>query len=90
MKIHNLKTDPEVFAMSFSGVKPWEIRFNDRDFQSGDMLILEETKYSGEEMKKGKPLEYTGRKLSRLILYILPVGAYGLADGWVVMTVSNI
>ena len=60
MKIHNLKTDPEVFAMSFSGIKPWEIRFNDMDFKVGDMLVLEETKHSGEEMKKGALLNTQG------------------------------
>ena len=73
MKIHELKTDPEAFGMSFSGCKPWEIRKNDRNFKVGDMLILKETRYTGDEMKKGRPIEYTGRELSRLINYILPV-----------------
>lgn len=90
MKTHNLKTDPEVFSASLIGLKPWEIRYDDRGYQVGDMIILEETKYSRYEMRRGKPLEYTGRKLSLLITYILPVRTYGSEDGLVVMTVSNI
>ena len=88
MKTHELKTDPDVFAQSYAGKKEWEIRYNDRDFKIDDFLILRETKYSGEEMKQGKPLEYTGRVLERIIDYVLPQGSYGLADGWVVMSIS--
>ena len=85
---HELKTDPYVFGLSWSGVKPWEIRANDRQFLCGDILILKETKYSGEEMGNGKPLEYTGRQLTRRIDCI--VSGYGLNDGWIIMTVSNL
>jgi len=90
MKIHELKTDPNVFAISFSGIKPWEIRKNDRNFKVGDLLILKETISTGEEMKNGAPLIYTGRILSRLINYILDGNIYGLEANWVIMTVSNI
>lgn len=88
MIIHDLKTDPEAFRASCDGVKPWEIRFDDRGFKVGDLVVLLETKHSGEEMRRGFPLEYTGRRLTRRIDYILPVGSYVLYDGWVVMTVS--
>lgn len=90
MKIHKLKTDSAVFNMSFIGSKPFEIRKDDRGFEVGDLLILQETRFSGEEMAAGKPLEYTGRELSRMINYILPAGSYGLSPGWVVMTVDKI
>lgn len=90
MNVHKLKTDPDVFAMSFSGCKPFEIRKDDRGFKVGDLLILQETRFSGEEMRGGSPLEYTGREISRLVDYILPAGSYGLKPDWVVMTVSKI
>ena len=86
MMQHELKTDQSVFILSWTGVKPFEIRLNDRDFRSGDILILKETRYSDEEMKSGKPLEYTGRQLTRRVDFI--VSGYGLQDGWVVMTVA--
>ena len=90
MKTHELKTDPGCFCMSFCGSKNFEIRKNDRDFKVGDLLMLKETSFSGDEMKEGKPLEYTGRVLSRRINYILPGGKYGLSPEFVVMDVVKI
>lgn len=87
MAQHELKTDPKVFLASFADMKPFEIRFNDRDYYCGDVLVLKETRYSGEEMKAGQPLEYTGRELMRRVDYILD--GYGLQDGWVIMSVSK-
>ena len=88
MKTHELKTDPDAFDGSWRGVKPWEIRFNDRDFKVGDRLSLRETIYTGEEMKNGKPLEFTGRSICLDILYVLSGPIYGLSDGWVIMSVN--
>lgn len=89
MKVHDLKTDPEVFAMSFRGDKPFEIRFNDRDFACGDLLVLRETKFSAWGMREGAPLEYTGRVLSRIVTSVIPGDMYGIKEGWVVMGVRN-
>ena len=88
-KHHKLKTDPVVFQDSWTGHKNFEIRYNDRDFQVGDSITLRETVYSGEEMKEGKPLEYTGREIDRKIDYILRGPLYGLKSGWVIMAVSS-
>ena len=88
MKTHELKTDPEPFAASFRGDKPYEIRLNDRDFACGDLLTLRETKFSGEEMKEGKPLEYTGRTLSRIVSEVRT--NYGISDGWCILGVRKI
>lgn len=90
MEVHELKTDPDVFAMSYAGNKNFEIRKNDRDFQVGDLLILKETLFSGEQMKNGMPLQYSGRILSRSVNYILPGGEYGLDPEWVIMDVIKI
>lgn len=84
--IHNLKTDPGVFEQTAIGNKPWEIRLNDRNFKVGDYVLLLETKYSGEAMRNGKPLVYTGREYKFQIRYIMHGPAYGLKMDWVIMS----
>lgn len=40
--IHDLKTDPVYFERVFNGEKTFEVRKDDRGYQSGDTLILRE------------------------------------------------
>ena len=56
MKVHILKTWPVFFWDVSTGAKTFEIRKNDRGFQVGDELILQEydpisKQYSGEELR---------------------------------------
>lgn len=87
--IHRLKTDSLAFDDIASGVKRFEIRFNDRDYEVGDILILEKTKCSGEEIRSGKPLVFTGDVVSVDVTHILKGPIYGLAGGWVIMSLSK-
>lgn len=41
-KWHHLKTWPPYFQMILDGSKTFDLRENDRDFQEGDYLVLEE------------------------------------------------
>lgn len=86
---HELKTDPAVFAPVYTGEKTFEIRKNDRGFQVGDTLRLRETRFSGEEMAQGHPLEYTGREVSVQVKYILEGPVYGLEAGWCIMAIGK-
>ena len=88
MKTHELKTDPSIFDDVVKGLKRFEIRKNDRDYAVGDLLKLRKTRHSGEEMAKGAPLEYVGPPLYVYAKYILYGPIYGLADGWVVITIE--
>ena len=100
MKKHELKTDPQVFDDVVSGRKTFEIRKDDRGFEVGDLLKLRKTKHTGVEMcsyphpdhpgrvVKGKPLEYIGPPLYVRVTYILRGPIYGLADGWVIMSIQ--
>ncbi len=85
---HILKTDPGVFELSATGKKGYEIRFNDRCFAVGDVLLLRETVKSGDDMRSGgADLEFTGRELHREVTAI--VEGYGLAEGWVILSVKD-
>lgn len=84
MKIHELKTDPQEFEKSWRGDKSFEIRFDDRDFQPGDIVVLKETESDGGYMRiTGIPVKYTGRQLTRRILS--KTTGYGLGAGWCVI-----
>lgn len=85
--IHELKTDSEVFQAVVEGRKTFEIRFNDRDFKVGDELVLLETIHTGEQMKQGKPLLFSGNKLRKKVSYVL--SGYGLQDGWVILGITS-
>ena len=93
MKEHVLKTDPRMFQASLKGIKKFEIRINDRNFKEGDVLELLETEHSGLDMEDGGlPLVYTGRVLFMKVDFVLHghASGYGLAEDWVVMSVSAI
>lgn len=62
VKMHELKTLPEFFGAQLKGVKKFEVRLNDRDYWTGDILVLRE--YSPEH-------GYTGKYLHVEITYIL-------------------
>jgi ASC-1-like (ASCH) protein len=76
MKSHNIKCWPEYFELLATGKKTFEIRENDRDYQVGDILFIQEW---DPETKR-----YTGRQLKRKIKYMIQ-GQFGLPDNICVM-----
>lgn len=76
--IHELKTWPEPFKSLQEGVKTFEIRVNDRNFQVGDTLLLHEW----------NPVtkSYTGYILVRRVTYLTE---WDQKPGNVVMGLSN-
>jgi hypothetical protein len=75
---HRLKCWPEPFQATLDGRKPFEVRrCDDRRFNEGDTLILEEWIPEHEQ--------YTGRALSVLVTYLLPGGGWGLPENICVM-----
>jgi hypothetical protein len=77
---HTLKTLPDYFRAVESGEKTFEIRKNDRDFKVGDILVLEE--WTG--------ADFTGRKISREVTYLLPGDQFGIADGYCIMGIRRL
>lgn len=73
---HQLKTETCYFEAVQSRVKMFEIRFNDRDFKVGDVLILREIEDN----------DYTGRVLTVHVTYITH---YKQKPGYVVIGISH-
>lgn len=79
--VHELKILPKYFEAVKAGIKTFEIRKNDRDYQNGDYLALRE--WNGEE--------YTGRSLLVIVTYIFELfGITDCAEGYVVMSIQRV
>jgi len=87
---HELKTDPDVFDAVFDGKKTFEIRKNDRNFKVGDTLRLRRTESDGIQMAQGVPLRYTGSEVRCRISHLLKGPIYGLAEGWVILSIRDL
>ena len=72
--LHDLKTWPEYFQAVWIGLKTFEIRKNDREFATADMLLLREY--------DPKTEKYSGRAMTALVTYITD---YAQTDGMVVL-----
>ena len=83
MNTHFLKVVPEYFEALAEGKKGFEIRKDDSDYKEGDNLVLEEYK---PEIK-----EYTGRCLTRKIIYVLRnAEQYGLREGFCILQIEKL
>jgi len=80
-KTHKLKTWTEFFIAIVYGVKTVEIRKNDRNFEVGDRLILQEYNPDTEE--------YTGLEIEADVTHILEGGQFGIEKGYVAMSISK-
>lgn len=77
--IHELKIKPQYYEDIKIGIKPFEIRKNDRDFKLGDILILNE--YSLDDSGVGT---YSGRALTVRVTYLLNDPEY-CKEGYVIL-----
>jgi len=76
MKTHDLKILPMYFERVQSGQKKFEVRQNDRDFQTGDTVELAEW---DPDQKV-----FTGRNVIGEIEYLLPDYVAGISPGFCV------
>lgn len=81
MKEHKLKTWIPYYQEVKNGNKTFEIRKNDRDFEVGDILILEEWNHDTQT--------YTGNFIYKKVKYITQGGKFGIEEGYVVMSLAN-
>lgn len=92
MKIHELKTDPEHFDAVWENRKTLEIRYNDRNYKTGDLLLLRKTLHTGKQMIEGLPLVYMNTKILCKISHIHKIShiqrAPGMTEGWVALSIK--
>ncbi len=84
MKTHTLKCWPIYFSEILSGQKTFDLRYDDRGYQVGDRLQLQEFIRPVGDDRAGT---YTGRELTVDVSYILrgPQTKFGLMAGFVCM-----
>jgi len=80
LRLHELKIRSEHFEEVLAGRKTSEVRMNDRDYQVGDILFLQEVD------KKGVK---TGQALNAEISHILTGGQFGIDDKFCVISLAN-
>ncbi|WP_292224708.1 DUF3850 domain-containing protein [Brevundimonas sp.] len=78
---HDVKCWPGPFDARAAGLKPWELRANDRDYRVGD--ILRQRRFDPERQ------EFTGEVDERPITWALYGPAFGLPAGQVIMTLGD-
>ena len=78
---HYLKIWIEHYKDVMSGKKKAEVRFDDRNFNVGDTLVLQEYDPIS--------LTYTGRSITKKVTHILNGGMYGIKDKYVVMSLGK-
>lgn len=75
-KIIRKKILPQYFDCIITGEKKFEIRKDEDDIQTGDVLVLEEWNNQF----------YTGRKISKDVKYVLRSASnYGLQEGYCII-----
>jgi len=80
MSMHSIKIHSVHFYEVLAGRKTSEIRENDRNYQVGDVLNLQEIDDHG---------DHTGQEVNAEISHILQGGQYGLDEDWCVLSLSN-
>lgn len=77
--IHELKIVPPYSEAVFNGLKPFEVRKNDRNYQFGDILVLKEWNRFKDK--------YTGRELTVKVTYVLSDPEF-VKDGYVILGIE--
>lgn len=75
---HDVKTESKFFKDSKSGIKPFELRKNDRDYKAGDFM----------KMREYKDGEWTGEIIRKEITYVLE-DFEGLKPGYCILGVKD-
>lgn len=82
IKTHKIKLGIEYADMVLYGYKPFEVRYNDRDYQVGDYVEFQAVN------AYGQPTGHLINGTTWRIMYVLE-GFEGLAEGYVAFTIKR-
>lgn len=85
-RVHDLKCQVPHWEAINDNRKRFEIRKNDRDYRIGDVLILREFEMVEDDSDRPVSNRHTGRVCQRTVTYVLPGGQFGLAEGFVALS----
>ena len=81
-KTHEIKILERPYIAAHIGIKPWEYRKDDRCYNVGDILCL----YLWNEVIG----DYEGLSIKRRVTYILRGPAFGIPEGYCIMTTEKV
>lgn len=85
---HRLKTVGIYWDAVLDGTKTFEVRRNDRAFQTGDILILERLNADG-FYDCDPPLNGRPRQIRKRVTYLLQGGQFGIEPSYCVLGLGN-
>ena len=89
---HELKTEDRYFDAVKRGEKTFEVRKNDRAFQTGDIVTLiriERDKFNGGWMESRDPIRNTKTTVTYKIGWVLQGGQFGIEPGYCVFSLAK-
>jgi hypothetical protein len=90
VKTHELKVHFDFWYPLERGEKPFEIRYNDRDFQVGDILKLRPIAMLNGHDDNSDEWVYLSGELTKRVTYVLrPPQHPGLQDGYVILGLAD-
>lgn len=85
-RVHELKTWPTYWDAIKRGEKTYEVRRNDRFYQTGDIVELHRMSEDGTSMLNGRCVPFAENTLRFRIGALLPGGLFGIEPGFVVFS----
>jgi Domain of unknown function (DUF3850) len=89
MRVHYLKTWPVFFKQVKSGSKNYEVRRNDRDYDVGDTLVLQEWDPEIAKKDSNPSSGYTGNDVRVVVTHLLLASeCEGIVAGFCVLGIA--
>ncbi|MDW0314048.1 MAG: DUF3850 domain-containing protein [Nitrososphaeraceae archaeon] len=85
--LHILKTHPQPFDDVFRGIKTFEFRLDDRNYQVGDILVLRKYDPDNSEFFFHEDRSYVEEYVR--VNHIIRGPAYGIPEGYACMSISK-